>query len=186
MAASGDFFTGDGLDDLFSLIDGGFLDDDDEFNGEINAIANEVTADEGNIPSFKCDKCEKVCKSQRGLTRHTNTKHPVVVAAVSDDSLPPSLGIPADMEVSMKKLHPIKLMCMVRQSAEKISKDLCFPLLTRAKFSPEYFSFDHADAETLWHTLRPIIDKFNGDAESFYSKFYALFIDNLLPESWKV
>ena len=53
MAASGDFFTGDDLDDLFSLIDGGFLDGNDEFNSEINSIVNEVATDEGNTASFK-------------------------------------------------------------------------------------------------------------------------------------
>ena len=75
MAASGDYFTGDDLDDLFTLIDGGFLDDNDEFNQEIDHIATEVASNEENISRFKCNQCEKVCKSQRGLTRYTNVKH---------------------------------------------------------------------------------------------------------------
>ena len=75
MAASGDFFTGDDLDELFSLIDGGFLDGDNSFNQDIESIAVEVAANEESLPSFKCNQCEKVCKSQRGLTRHINAKH---------------------------------------------------------------------------------------------------------------
>ena len=141
MAASGDFFSGDDLDDLFSLIDGGFLDGNDEFNSEINSIVNEVATDERNTASLKCDKCEKVCKSQRGMTRHINAKHPVVSVAphTSTPSCSSKTTNLTPLEVSMKKLHPIKLMCMVRKCAEDISKDLCFPLSMRSKFSTEHF-----------------------------------------------
>ena len=33
----------------------------------------------------------------------------------------------------------------------------------------------------LWYQLQTVIDGYNGDAEKFYSKFYSLFLDNVLP-----
>ena len=39
----------------------------------------------------------------------------------------------------------------------------------------------HDDAEALWYKLRGLIDSFDGVAEKFYSYFYALFLNNLLP-----
>ena len=36
-------------------------------------------------------------------------------------------------------------------------------------------------AEALWYKLRGLIDSLEGVAEKFYSYFYALFINNLLP-----
>ena len=185
MAVSGDFLTGDDLDDLFSLIDGGFLDGDDSLNKHIDDIATEIASNENNIASFKCSQCEKVCKSQRGLTRHTNVKH--APATSSPSSLPDDGSINLTpqaltrLEISMKKLHPILLMNIVKKCAVNVSNDLCFPLSMRVKFSTEQFIFLHADAESLWYKFRAVIDSYCGDAEKFYAKFYALFLDNLLP-----
>ena len=81
----------------------------------------------------------------------------------------------------MKKLHPVKLRVMVKMCAENIAPNLCFPVSTRTKFSTDNFSFLHDDAEALWYKLRGLIDSFDGGAEMFYSYFYALFLNNLLP-----
>ena len=183
MAASGDYFTGDDLDDLFTLIDGGFLDDNDEFNQEIDHIATEVASNEENISRFKCNQCEKVCKSQRGLTRHTNVKHGIPPPATATDpasNMSPEVNL-APLEMSMKKLHPLQLKVMVKNCAENLSNDLCFPVKVRSVFCSSQFSFSNEDAEKLWYQLRDIIDCYNGDAEKFYSKFYTLFLDNILP-----
>ena len=55
----------------------------------------------------------------------------------------------------------------------------------RSEFSTEHFSFVHEDAESLWYIFRPIIDSFHGDTEKFYSAFYALFLDNILPRKFE-
>ena len=68
---AGDFLAGEDLDDLYYLLDGGYLDDDMEFNVEIDAVVSEVTVVDESVAVFKCNQCEKVCKSKRGLTRHT-------------------------------------------------------------------------------------------------------------------
>ena len=123
MAATRDFFTGDDLDDLFSLIDGGFLDGDDSFNQEIDDIATEVASNEESTASFKCSQCEKVCKSQRGLTRHTNVKHAIPPSSVTTSAIPEILNLsPLEISIPMKKLHPIKLMCIVKNCAGKFIK----------------------------------------------------------------
>ena len=96
----GDFLAGEELDDLYFLLDGGFLDDGADFNVEIDAVVSEVAVDPSDS-TYRCDKCDKVCKSKRGLSRHTNTKHAAE---------PTSLNEPTDMNwmsekdaVSLKK-----------------------------------------------------------------------------------
>ena len=50
------------------------LDENEEFTSELNADVEEVGVHPQST-SFSCDICEKVCKTQRGLTRHRNPKH---------------------------------------------------------------------------------------------------------------
>ena len=178
MAVNEDFLTGDDLDDLFMLIDGGILDGDQVLNQHIESIATEIASNEGNLAAgFQCNECDKVCKSQRGLTRHVNAKHLIASASNADQLL-------SSEEISGNKFHSLQLKVIVYKCAEKLSNDLCFPLTMRSKFSKQDFSFSVDDSYALWCKLRPVIDSFNGDAEKFYSMFYALFIDNLLPSKF--
>ena len=71
---SGDFLIGEDLEDIFNLLEGSFLENDDDLCQLVNDIAYEVDGDEENIGGFKCSQCDKICKSQRGLTRHINSK----------------------------------------------------------------------------------------------------------------
>ena len=165
--STGDLFTGDYLDDLFMLIDGGYLDGDVALNEQIDAIAAKVASNENDIAGFPCIHCEKVCKTQRGLSRHTNVKHANVLSTLSNETEKLSPNPLTPLEVSMKKLHPVKLRIMVKMCAENIATDLCFPVSTRTKFSTDTFSFSHDDAEALWYKLRGLIDSFDGVAEKF-------------------
>ena len=63
--------AGKDLDDLYDLLDNGFLDEDVDFEKDLAAL---VIA-ESQEANFCCDECSKVCKTQRGLTRHKNIKH---------------------------------------------------------------------------------------------------------------
>ena len=70
-ALEADFLVGEELEELFVLLDGGFLDEDVDFNAEIDSMVKEVAdSEEENTSGFKCDLCRKVCKSERGLARH--------------------------------------------------------------------------------------------------------------------
>ena len=42
---------------------------------EIEDVFNDALSEIRGEKSFPCSKCEKVCKSKGGLTRHTNSKH---------------------------------------------------------------------------------------------------------------
>ena len=72
--ANEDFLIGDDFDAVLALIDDDFLENDRELNQQVNEVVSEI----GNHDTkqvFKCETCQKVCVSQRGLTRHQNAKH---------------------------------------------------------------------------------------------------------------
>ena len=142
------------------LIDAGYLDGDVALNEQIDAIAAEVASNANDITGFPCIHCEKVCKTERGLSQDiaTNVKHADVLSTLSNETekLSPSSLTP--LEVSMKKLHPVKLRVMAKMCAENIATDLCFPVSTRTKFSTDNFSFLHDDAEASWYKFRGLVD----------------------------
>ena len=52
-----DFLAGSDLDELFALIDGGFLDNDEDLNNYIESVANEITSvqkDFGVVNVIRC------------------------------------------------------------------------------------------------------------------------------------
>lgn len=161
-----DFLAGEDLDDLYFLLDGGHLDDDDGFNVEINAAVSEV-ADAEVFQTFKCNQCEKVCKSKRGLTRHINTKHKKT-----------TLDNEASDLDSLQKLPFSKLSIIVENCAAIVAGDMCLPEATRKVF--ENFNFSLEETNMLWEKMKPLIDGFNGNAENFYAEFYGLLTENIL------
>ena len=82
-------------------------------------------------------------------------------------------------EESMQVLHPLKLKVFVVNCSAKLTTDLCYPEKLRMKF--EHFTLSNEEAYQLWSKLHHVTDSFNGNAEAFYSKFYGLFQENLLP-----
>jgi hypothetical protein len=182
MAASeGDFFAGEELDDLFLLLDGGFLDGDADLNMEVDAVVSEVAAD-SNHTLFKCNQCDKTCKSKRGLTRHTNTKHTVQPSIILEPTDPNFIS--EKDQLSLKKLPLSKLTSVLKNCAIIVAADLCLPEVTRKIF--ESFTFSLEETQILWEKLRPIIDEFNGNAEKFYSQFYGLLAENNLPSKFDI
>ena len=69
------YVSGEDLDAILTALEDNLLDQD--FCTQINEIGE-------NQPScgFSCDHCDKVCKTQRGLMRHTNTKHALTLGDV--------------------------------------------------------------------------------------------------------
>ena len=65
----------DELEDIVCLIEEGLLEDNYQLNEQIQEIVREVDLDETNHAGFKCSDCGKMCKSRRGLTRHSRSKH---------------------------------------------------------------------------------------------------------------
>ena len=58
-----EFIAGKDLDDLYALLDNGFLDEDVDFEKDLAAL---VIA-ESHEANCCCDECSKVCKTQRGF-----------------------------------------------------------------------------------------------------------------------
>ena len=63
-----DELFGDDIDAVLKLLDKDGLGMEEDF-------IREIFDDECTSQSFPCMLCNKVCISQRGLTRHTNSKH---------------------------------------------------------------------------------------------------------------
>ena len=172
MAVSSDFVCSSDLDEIFDLIDGGFLEEDDQFNQEIERFVAELPSDDQVSVGFVCDKCEKVCKSRQGLSRHVNAKH-TIPSTLQQSSTQ------TEDDILMNKLHPLKLRVIVTQCAAKVGSDLCLSQQMREN----YTGFDSTATQEveLWNKLRVVISKFKGDGEKFFSMFFGLMKDNLLP-----
>jgi len=189
MAAAGDdFVSGQDLQDLYDLLDSGLLEDDGEFWPELSSavesavtenIEEEVTenigeANEENLLS--CHLCKKSYKykTKRGLERHIESKH---TQEGSNEN--------TDKENTLKKLHPLNLKVMVEKCAGLLSNDLCYPEDIRNQFTTETFSFSTDESLELWNKLELIIKSYKGDQENFYSQYYGLLEDNLLPKKFE-
>ena len=73
-AESSVYLSGDSREELYELLEGGFLDDDVDFNKELDAVTSTEEIDDKK-KVFKCTMCGKECVSSRGLKRHTTLKH---------------------------------------------------------------------------------------------------------------
>ena len=125
--ANSDFLVGEELDDLFFLLDSGALDEDLELDKDLDSVVPQESPDE----IFSCDICDKVCKTRRGLTRHTNSKHsdPQQLQSTSlqpDQSLPLSNDPQLVERAILQKLHPLHLKKMLEKSALECPKDNVF------------------------------------------------------------
>ena len=69
-AESSTYLSGDSLGEIFELLEGGFLDDDVDFNKELDAVTFTKEIDDK-----KKVFCGRKRVSSRGLKRHTTLKH---------------------------------------------------------------------------------------------------------------
>ena len=69
--------------------------------------------------SFHCSLCDKICISQRGLTRHVNVKY--------KSSLSSSFGIAATKKDATEILHPLYFKKYLEECAIKLADDECYP-----------------------------------------------------------
>ena len=169
-ALEADFLVGEELEELFVLLDGVFLDEDVDFNAEIDSMVKEVADSEENTSGFKCDLCRKVCKSERGLARHQKCKHE------KKSELKVSKQTDEHEEMLWKKLHPMKFNSMVNNCAIIVSNDAC---LVDENIGKKFLSSN--ESLELWNKIKHIIKEFNGDAEKFYASFYGILVANVLP-----
>ena len=71
-----------------------------------------------------------------------------------------------------------KFMNIVKKCTDSCNEDLCLPEDTRNMF----LSFDFTPEE-LREVLKPVVEKFHGNAKSYYSNVYGLLQENLLTKN---
>ena len=147
------------IDDFDSFFEDINIEEDEEFLQEVERVVKEA---EATVPKvFKCQSCEKVCKSKQGLTRHNNSKH-------SANTI--SQRTPAEL------LPPETFQKFINESAIKLSNDGCYAKSTQESFSG--FTFSLIDTGNFFSFVTNIIKDFKGDGEKFYPLFYKAVIDN--------
>ena len=68
------YLSRENLEELHELLDGGFLNDDEDFNRELKSATTAKENVEGK-KVYVCEICAKECVSSRGLKRHETLKH---------------------------------------------------------------------------------------------------------------
>ena len=123
---------------------------------------------ESKYNKFKCDFCDKVCISKRGLTRHVNCKHKPKQSQQLDKATCSKSKRPEE------KMHPLLFKNFLEVSAKKLSLDECYPSDIMDEFKAySFWTLD--DVLPSYNLIRDVVDDFNGDAEKFYPKFYNVF-----------
>jgi len=162
---TGDELVGDDLDAVLQALDEDFFHEDLQCNEEIDANVGEIPQ-EVATEQFKCSFCAKTCISQRGLTRHVNSKHP-------DQST--STGT-IKLLYAEERLHPLHLKKIMLVARDKLAVDECYPQHMMDEFKSMVIETIQ-DVQPCYDVMKNLISGFNGDVEKFYPKFYKLFID---------
>ena len=149
--AVGDSCPEDDLAIILEFIEADMLDEDDEFNEEINTLLSEQSA-----VTYSCEICTKVCKSKQGLSRHRNMKHTEI------PSLPTKTKVAEDM------LHPLYFKQYVNDAAKKLAEGGCYSKKTLSALKGYHLD----DANFSYQFVWKVIENFNGNGEKFYPQFY--------------
>ena len=157
MAYQEDFLCGEDFDAILEAIENDILIEDEQLHAEVTQVVNEIE-EEPSVSGFKCEKCELVCKSKQGLSRHRNAKHR-------------SEGEDIKKEVTAEdRLHPLYFKQYVNKCAKEIFSEGCYSEKTLKCFETYNCSLD--EANMAYKYIKDVIKKYDGDAEKFYPKFY--------------
>ena len=167
-----DFFTGDDLEAIFAAIDQEMIDGlrtTDKSSTSTTKDPPDTNDSSAPVAQYRCELCEKVCLTKRGLTRHTNSKH-------SDKNDASVTSAAQNQSKSAEEiLHPLYFKKMVEESVNKISNDHCFPdeLLNPLK------EYNTGNLDKINHTygfIKELIVSYDG-GEKFYPAFYKIVSD---------
>ena len=128
--------------------EGGFLDDDEDFNRELES----ATTAEENVEGKKVHVCEIFRKE---TLKHTGD-------GTSKTEKKPKKTVSPPLQISQFEET-------VKECVRLCHGDSCLPEDIRNMFG--FFEFDRQDAVDLWEILEPVITKFHGDAEKFIVLF---------------
>lgn len=160
VAKNDEFLSGGDLDDLLMLVEGGFLDEDVDFNVDMDDAISQISCNLEKKDNFQCSECGKVMKSGRRLTRHRKAKH----QQKKNSSLAEELSnTHIEEEELLKKLHPLKLRVIVLECVSILHKEMCVQEHIRNVFLD--FNFSVEESVELWNKFETVIKSFNGSAE---------------------
>ena len=127
---------------------------------ELDVLIREIE-EEPWKSGFKCEKYEKLCKSNEGLSRHQNFKHKKVQPGQEE----------GDTSTAVEnRLNPACFKAYINHCPKQLATDVCYSDETIAAFNSYEYSLD--DAVYIYQFVRVIIEIFDGDGEKFYSLFY--------------
>lgn len=152
-----DELFGDDLDAVLELLDK----DCEEMEAD---FISETADNQSTSQTFPCMLCNKVCISQRGLTRHTNSKHREKAITSKEANNYEEI------------LHPSLLTNFLKLSCEKLAVDECYPAHIMNEFKGKKFNSTE-DVFVCYDLIKATVLSFDGNAEKFYPKFYKVFSD---------
>lgn len=165
-----DFYTGEDLEAILSALEEDLLEQDTEFTLEIDNIVEEMGKERPS--AFQCDLCDKICKTQRGFTRHKNAKHLVKASVeVSKDNTESVQDTQVKEKEAETILHPLYFRKFLEKSVDKLARDECYPPEIMNEFKG-YTVGKLEDVNFTYQSIRDVIKNFDGDAEKFYPSFY--------------
>ncbi|XP_057298339.1 uncharacterized protein LOC130629219 [Hydractinia symbiolongicarpus] len=166
MAEADAFIYGDDFDAILAAIEDNLLEEDKELSVPVTDIVDEVVADSIE-EGFKCDQCEKICKTSRGLTRHKNSKHGPTSEAEPHHQKPEN------------QLHPLYLKKYIGECASKLALDECYSEETRKGFLMfQKPTLD--DARYTFKFIKDVVASFKNNSEKFYASFYKCVSENIV------
>ena len=114
--------------------------------------------------SFKCDDCEKVCKTKGGMRRHRTIKHAEIVALEKEEAEKQERADAA------KKLHPLDIRKCIKEAKAALLNDDCYPKEFRNGLNSFQIELNDGDFGVFDIMLNDIL-KFKGDREQFLENF---------------
>ena len=145
MASNKDFFPEKSLQDLVDCIfDDGF---EELFEAETVNCVEQLA----EVFLYECPhpECNKQYKTKGGLKRHEKLKH----------------------QTTINLMEMVDFKRLVEQAAAKLAVDPCYPHNFQEVF--KCFTIKMDEIEVVWSNLKKLVEGFNGNAEKFYSGFYA-------------
>ena len=162
MAGKEDIYSVQNLEAVLAAMEEDLLDQNEDFSAQIDEVVGELGENQPAC-SFSCDQCDKICKTQRGLTRHKNTK--LVETSWKDGPT----STEKHQATPESNLHPLYFKAYVKK-VSTLSNDECYSQNTRDEFLN--YAVNLNDTNYTYQLVRNVIGKFKGDGEKFYPEFY--------------
>lgn len=116
------------------------------------------------MATFDCEICGKICKTKGGIKRHKAAKHPheVYLEKVKEKE--------EKTKIASDKLGSMDIIRLIKESAERLSHDQCYPEEFRSQFID--FEITQNQGDIIFKQLEEIIFKYK---ENKNDEFLAAF-----------